>query len=241
MAMTTTPTRGITTMTSPEQSLYILQTWFSPSYPVGAYTYSHGLENAFETGLVTNVDQAVQWIGQIVASGNGFADAVFVSQCFKATSDNNETRLKDIAEYAIAFCGTAELRLETSAQGAAFIDVVQKVEPNAGLDVLCKIWPGPYAYPAAIGAAAGALAINRPSVIAAFLHGFVANLSSALVRAIPLGQTDGQRIIARLAPVVARSAAKADTIDYHDLTTSTLMVDLCSMQHESQYTRLFRS
>ena len=221
--------------------LYKLQTWFSPSYPVGAYSYSHGLENACETGLVTNVDQAVDWIGEIITSGNGFADAVFVNQCHQAIAGRDHSGLKDIAEYASAFCGSAELRLETRSQGAAFIDVIQKVEPNCGIDTLCKVWPGPYPYPLVIGAAAAALHINRSALTGAFLHGFAANLSSALVRIIPLGQSDGQRIIARLAPVVAKTTAKALSTRYQDLTTAAMMVDLTSMQHESQYTRLFRS
>ncbi len=226
---------------SSQQSLYTLQTWFSPSFPVGAYTYSHGLENAFEVGLVTNVDQAVEWIGKIITDGNGFADSVFMVEAQRAVGNKENSRLFEIAEFACAFTGTKELRLESEAQGSAFIETLQKVEPNAGLNLLIEIWPGPYVYPVTIGAAAGAIGIDRHALATAYLHAFVSNLTSALVRIVPLGQTDGQRIIAQLASRVEAAAGNALSTKIEDLTTSTLMVDLTSMHHETQYTRLFRS
>ena len=208
---------------------------------MGAYTYSHGLENAFEQGLVTNVDEAVDWIGEIISSGNGFADAVFASRAFEATANNSFDDLCKITEFAAAFSSTKELRLESEAQGAAFIEIIQKVEPNTGIDLLTNNWPGPYVYPVALGAAAGAIGIDPHALATAYLHGFVSNLASALVRIVPLGQTDGQRIIARLSNVVEQAVINALTTNITELSTSTLMVDLTSMQHEIQYTRLFRS
>lgn len=224
-----------------EQALYKLQTWFSPSFPVGAYTYSHGLENAFETGLVANVDEACDWIGDIISSGNGFADTVFLALAHEAAATGDFKQLAVIAEYAVAFSGTAELRLESEAQGAAFIDVVSKVEPIKALEKLINIWSGPYAYCVVVGAASGGIGIDARATCTAYLHGFVANLSSALVRIVPLGQTDGQRIIARLGGTVERAVSKALETSLEEVSTSTLMVDLTSMQHETQYTRLFRS
>lgn len=220
--------------------LYALQTWLSPSFPVGAYTYSHGLENAFENGLVTNVEEAVDWIGDIVSCGNGFADAVFLHEALTAIVTKDEKRLAHVTEYATAFCGTQELRLESEQQGAAFVDTVQAIDRNPGLDLLAKS-PAPYPYAVALGAAAGGIGIAPAAAITAYLHALVGNLSSALVRIIPLGQTDGQRIITRLKPVVETSAAKALETAMEDVSTATLMVDLSSMQHETQYTRLFRS
>jgi len=226
---------------SPQQTLYTLQTWFSPSFPVGAYTYSHGLENAFEQGLVTNAEQAVDWIGEIVASGNGFADCVFALLAQKAALAGNKARLSEVAEFATAFSATKELRLESEAQGAAFIEINQNLEANSGIQMLTDIWPGPYTYPVAVGAAAGGLKIKPQALATAYLHGFVSNLASALVRIVPLGQTDGQKIIAQLGMAVELAATNALTTNLDALATSTLMVDLCSMQHEIQYTRLFRS
>ncbi len=229
------------TALSPQQSLYKLQTWFSPSFPVGAYTYSHGLEHAFEQGLVTNVDQAVEWIGEIISSGNGFADCVLMLFAQKAVAENQSKKLIKIAEFAAAFSGTKELRLESEAQGAAFIEIIQKVEPNTGIKLLTDIWSGPYVYPVALGAAAEAIGIDRHALATAYLHGFVSNLASALVRIVPLGQTDGQHIISQLSKVVEKAVTNALTTNLTELSTSTLMIDQTSMQHEIQYTRLFRS
>ncbi len=222
-------------------SIYKLQTWFSPSYPVGAYTYSHGLENAFEIEAITNVAESIEWIKDIITQGNGLADAVFLVEAYRAAVNLDDKKLKDLIEYATAFCGTAELRLESESQGAAFLEIIQNVEADSELWKINKLWQGPYPYAVVVGAAAGAAAIDLNSTVTAFLHGFVSNMSSALVRIVPFGQTDGQRIISALAPLVAQTAQKALTTDYQNLTTSTMMVDLTSMQHETQYTRLFRS
>ena len=224
-----------------EQSLYKLQTWFSPSFPVGSYTYSHGLENAHDTGFINNVGQAIDWIESIVSSGDAFADAVFVYQAYRAVTQTSPDRLRSVAEFATAFCPTKELRLESESQGAAFIELIQNVEHNAGLDDLIKAWSGPYPYSVVVGCAAGSLDIGEDATLTAFLHAIVANLSSALVRIIPLGQTDGQRIIYALAPTVKVTAKRAQNTALEDVVTSTMMVDLASMKHESQYTRLFRS
>ena len=224
-----------------EQALYKLQTWFSPSFPVGAYTYSHGLETAFEQGFVLTIEEACDWIDGIVTSGNGFADTVFLARSHEAAGQEDYAQLVKIAEYAAAFSGTPELRLESEAQGAAFIDVILKVEPVKALEELTKTWSGPYAYPVVVGTAAGGIGIDQQATCTAYLHGFVANLSSALVRIVPLGQTDGQRIIARLGGAVEETVAKALKTSLEGVSTSTLMVDLTSMQHETQYTRLFRS
>lgn len=222
-------------------SIYKLQTWFSPSYPVGAYTYSHGLENAFETEHISNVTEAVDWISDIISQGNGMADAVFLAEAYKAASLNDDAKLIKIAEYATAFCGTTELRLESESQGAAFLEIIQNAETNSELWKLNSMWQGPYPYAVVVGAAGGAAAIELDLLITAFLHGFVSNMSSALVRIVPFGQTDGQRIISALAPIVAQTAKLALNTAYQELITSTMMVDLTSMQHETQYTRLFRS
>lgn len=222
-------------------SIYKLQTWFSPSYPVGAYTYSHGLENAFENAHITNVTEAIDWISDIITQGNGFADAVFLTEAFNAAVDKDDQKLIEITEYAVAFCGTKELRLESESQGAAFLTIIQNVETNPELWKIINLWQGAYPYAVVVGAAAGAEGIELNALITAFLHGFVSNMSSALVRIVPFGQTDGQRIISALAPIVEQVTEQAISTDYKNLTTSTMMVDLTSMQHETQYTRLFRS
>ncbi|TNE61176.1 MAG: urease accessory protein UreF [Alphaproteobacteria bacterium] len=221
--------------------LYRLMTWLSPSYPVGAYTYSHGLEAAVEAGLVCDRATTATWVEGVLRHGGARADAILLAHAYDAAMRADGPALRGVAELANALSPTAEIALETTAQGAAFIEVTKKAWPCAALDLLAAVWHDKPAYPVAIGVAAAGHGIAREGAIHAYLHAFTANLVSAAVRIIPLGQTDGQLMTASLAPAVDTVALEAGTTKLEDMGTATLMVDICSMNHETQYTRLFRS
>ena len=218
-------------------ALYKLQSWLSPSYPVGAYAFSHGLENAVDTELVNDASDVTDWVGSIVSSGNGFADLVFLAAAWEASSD--ASALEEIAELAYAFQVTSELRTESVAQGAAFLSATRQAWPCATLQSLPTDIP--LAYPVVVGVAAAGHDIDKALALHAYGHAFVANLVSAAVRLIPLGQTQGQQSIAATAPIVDAAVKRALTTPLARIATSTLMVDVVSMNHETQYTRLFRS
>ena len=224
---------------STDSALYKLQSWLSPSYPVGAYSFSHGIENAVERSLVATASDAADWIEDIICRGNGFADLVFLSASWEASGD--VARLSTVIEEAFAFQTTAELRGETTAQGAAFVTVTADAWPCDAFDTLRDATRGPCPYPVAVGAVAAGHGIDKTDTLTAYGHAFVSNLVSAAIRLIPLGQTDGQRIIARLQSSVNRSVVRALNTPLDRVATSTLMVDITSMNHETQYTRLFRS
>jgi len=221
------------------KALYRLMTWLSPSYPVGAYTYSHGLEHAVDAAWVSNRETTQQWIADIILHGDGFADAVMLAAAYE--NANEADRLKDIAETALAFAPSAELALESEMQGAAFLEITAKAWPEVNAGRLTDVWTGPYAYPVVVGVAAEGAAIPLSSVLHAYLHAFAANMVSAAVRLIPLGQTDGQLMTAALEAVVEQATDKAAATHIDELATSTFMADIASMKHETQYTRLFRS
>lgn len=222
---------------STDDSLFRLMSWLSPAYPVGAYSFSHGLEYAVDAGLVTNAAAAQEWIATIMTNGNGFADLVFLA----AAWDGDAEQLPALNEYALAFQGTAELRLESTAQGRAFVRVTADAWPCESMDVLLRIAQDDIAYPVAVGAVAGSHGIARQDAMTAYAHAFAANLVSAAVRLIPIGQTDGQKITANLMPVCLAAVERAAATAVDDVATSTPMVDITSMKHEHQYTRLFRS
>lgn len=222
-------------------ALLKLMTWLSPSYPVGAYTYSHGLENAVEVGSVKSVEDAFQWLSGVVQHGAGQSDVVLLKHAYQAIVDGNDEELVRVAEFADAFCGTKELALETLAQGRAFLDITLKSWPCEALDRLVKVWPEQPAYPVAVGVAAAGHGVPLDEVAAAYLHAVVANLVSALVRVVPFGQTDGQILTARLEPVVLETAGNALLIPLEEISNSCMMIEISSMQHETQHTRLFRS
>ena len=225
-------------------ALLRLMTWLSPSFPVGAYTYSHGLEYAVEEGIVGDVATLVQWTARILRHGNGRADGVFFRVTHEAVSGGHREWLAWAVERAAIMRGTAETSLETQQQGRAFVDAVTAVWPHPHLDklaALAKELQRPIVYPVAVATAAVAADIPLRPSLAAFLHAMAANLVSAAVRAIPLGQTDGQRAIAALEQEIMHATDIVMTSHPQDIGTATPLVDWASMRHETQYTRLFRS
>lgn len=118
-----------TRMTDPV-ALYRLLAWLSPGYPVGAYTYSHGLEYAVEAKLVRDANSARRWIADIVEHGGGASDAVFLAAAYRASASGDLSALVDAAECTAAFAATKELALESHAQGRAFLDITSKAWPT---------------------------------------------------------------------------------------------------------------
>lgn len=231
---------GRTAMTD-ASAFYKILAWFSPGYPVGAYTYSHGLEQAVEAGFISDDKSAREWITAIISQGAGFTDAVFLAEAYRAATGGDMERLSSVAELAAAFSATKELALESHAQGAAFLEITRTAWHVPALDTLRDCWEGPYAYPVAVGCAAAGHGLAMEGTVHAYLHAFAANLISAAVRLVPLGQTQGQHIMAALEGSVAGAAEQALATDVEDAASTTLTVDICSMRHETQHTRLFRS
>jgi urease accessory protein len=222
-------------------ALYRLMAWLSPAYPVGAFSYSGGLEWAVEAGDVTNTDALAAWLAVLIGEGGGFCDAVLFAHAHRAAAKRDDEALRAVAELAAAFAPSKERHLETSAQGGAFLEVTRAAWPCAALDRLAQAWPGPYAYPVVVATAAAGHGIAVEPALAAYLHAVAANLVSAGVRLIPLGQTDGQRVIAALEPLIGATARRALTTPLDAMGAAAFRADLASQRHETQYTRLFRS
>lgn len=204
----------------------ILASWFSPAYPVGAYSYSHGLEWVVEAGEVTGREALRDWIADLLRHGAGRSDAILLAATYRAPDPT------PLAELAEALTPSSERHLETMAQGGAFARTTAAVW---GIDLPAM------AYPVAVGRAAALLDLPLHPTLTLFLQSFAANIVSAGVRLIPLGQTDGQRITADLMPLCAAIAAEAEAATLDDLGGSALGADLAAMLHETQYTRLYRS
>ena len=229
---------GMTT----EAALYRLLAWLSPAYPVGAYTYSHGLEWAVEAGLVRDRAGLVAWLTTVLRAGGGWQDAVLLAHAHHAATAGDDASWRELRAIAHAWTPTAELALETRAQGEAFATASLASWPGPAGRLAGLLAEGPgLTYPLAVGSVAAAHGVPLTLVLPAYVQAFAGNLVSAAVRAVPLGQTDGQKALAALEPVVVDVALTARDCPLDELGTSALMVDLCSMRHETQYTRLFRS
>jgi urease accessory protein len=276
----------ITAMTiTTDAALYRLMTWLSPAYPVGAYSYSHGLEYAVEVALVRDRGTLVEWVGHAVRHGAGFVDAALLAAAWRSahipenpsppsgaerlgevgespsqpTSPSHRFRdgslplppmggegkeggdLDSICALAQAWRGTSETALESRAQGAAFLAATRAAWPHPLLDELALRARGEAMLPVAVGVAAAAHGLPIAATLTAYLHAFAGNLVSAGMRLVPLGQTDGQRAIAALEAIVAETGQSARDTPLDEIGTASPMIDWCSMRHENQYTRLFRS
>jgi urease accessory protein len=219
-------------------ALYRLMTWLSPSYPVGAFSYSSGIEWAVEVGDISDADTMSDWLSVVLAEGAGFCDGVLLAHAWRAVQAAGD--LQAVAELASAFAPTRERFLETTAQGNAFAEASRASWPCRALEQLMQCGC-PIAYPVAVGVTAAGHGIPLEQVLPAYLQALLSNWTSAGTRLVPLGQTDGQRILAALEAVVASTAERALGASLDDMGSSAFRADLASARHETQYTRLFRS
>jgi len=222
-------------------ALYRLMTWLSPSFPVGAFSYSSGIEWAVEAGDIGDAASLRDWLGSMLADGSGFCDGVFMAHAHRAASSHDDGAVREIAELAAAFVPSRERQLETSAQGRAFLEIARAAWNCDGLEQTIEHCGGTIVYPVAVGLVSAAHAIAVAPTMHAFLHALASNWISAGARLVPLGQTDSQRVLALLEPAVVATAKRALQASIDDLGSATFRADLASMRHETQYTRLFRS
>ena len=221
-----------------------LQSWLSPAFPIGSYGYSHGLEWALEAGYVNDRESLVDWLEADLCYGSVRNEAIFFCEAWRSARDNDCAKLFGIAELAAAFRGTSEFALESSQQGSACRATLRQVWPERLLDSLSQLLSEREVLPVLaviLGVRSAKEGIAVSLALPAFLQSYVANLVTAGVRLIPLGQTDGQLAIAALEEAVLAASGRASNATIDDLGSAAFMVDLASMAHETQYTRLFRS
>lgn len=209
--------------------LLTLTQWFSPSFPVGTFAYSHGLEWAVQSGDVTSAAQVQDWIETVLRHGAGWNDCVLMAAAYRV---EEAQKLAHIDATARALAATRERLQETVLQGQAFCQAFSKLTSHK-LDDLT--------YPVATGHAASLEGLPLDLTMQMYLHSFLSNLSAAAMRLVPLGQSDGQAIIRDLAPVCAEIAEHALNASLDDLSSTSFLADIAAMKHETQYSRIFRT
>lgn len=218
-----------------------LMVWLSPSFPVGAFAYSHGLEWAFEAGDLHDAATLRDWLDALVHHGSLRNDLILFAAVYRAIAAADDAALAEAAELALALANSAERRLETVTQGNAFVAATRAAWPCEAIDRLRAAWSDDVAYPVAVAVASAGHGVPLLPALEAYGLAFVANLVSASVRLGIVGQTDGQRITAGLVPALHGAAAAASTASLDDVGGCALRSDLASLRHETQYSRLFRS
>jgi urease accessory protein len=207
---------------------------------MGAYSYSHGIEWAVEAGLVSNRDSLIDWLDADLCYGSSRNEAIFFSQAYRYTVDSDPAALVRVAELASASRGTSEFALESSQQAAACLETLRKTWPDPLLDFLSRM-EFPLTPAVVLGVRSATEEIPMNLALPAFLHSYVGNLVSAGIRLIPLGQTDGQFAVAGLERSVLSASAHAFSASLDETGSAGFSVELASIWHETQYTRLFRS
>jgi urease accessory protein len=228
----TTATMAMTTSISPPSALIRLLQLASPTLPVGAYSYSQGLESAVEAGIICDAASAGRWIGDVLEFSVGRMEAPLLSRMINSAA--NDKQFKHWNDLFLASRETAELRAETVQMGYS----LNRLLPELGIDPVALEEP---AFPAVFAAAVDAWKIEPGDALQAYLWSWLENQVMAAVKAVPLGQTDGQKLLLslgeRIAPLAARAAAMSDD----ELGNFAPGLALLSSRHETQYSRIFRS
>jgi urease accessory protein len=230
--------------TTTDRNLLDLMTWLSPSFPVGGYVFSHGIEYAVEDTRVSNEDELAGWISTALLQGAGRLDGIFFVAAWQAITDQDNNRFGWVLERQDVMRGTSEMALEGTAQGQAFLDTIAQSRNFPELeDVLALIKSSDrrVTYAAAVAIVAALAGVPLRPALLVFYHAFAANLISAGVRLVPLGQIAGQRTQEKLKPIIEQATEAALSGDLENLGTAAPLIDWASMKHETQYTRLFRS
>ncbi|RED13319.1 urease accessory protein UreF [Pontivivens insulae] len=204
----------------------LLHQWLSPGFPTGAFAWSHGLDRLISDDVIYDAAGLQAWLEDVLRHGAGRADAILLSHAYHADD------VSEIAELAAALAPSRERYAETMDQGASFMRVTGALFGGR---------TDPLPYPVAVGYGAAREGIALDMTVVLYLQAFVANLVSAAVRAIPLGQTDGQRIVMALLPLCETVAQDAQDAGLDKIGTASIRADMASLQHETQYSRMFRS
>ncbi|MEM6619633.1 MAG: urease accessory UreF family protein [Pseudomonadota bacterium] len=210
----------------PDTRLLTLTQWLSPAFPTGAFAYSHGVETAITRGWIADATGLGAWLRDALIQGTGRTDVIWLR--LAASGADPEAVNAQCRSFAT---GWERLR-EADRQGAAFSRTAAAVWD---LDL------PPLLLPVAVGRAVDLLGIDPDLAAAVYLQAFVTNLVSAAMRLMPLGQTDGQRVIYALAPAVLATVDDTRGATEDDVFSNTFLGDVAAMGHETQEPRLFQS
>lgn len=209
--------------------LLTLAQWLSPSFPVGAFAYSHGLEVPIQDGTIATATALQTWLSDLLNHGTGRNDCILLRAAYASKS---APELAEINATALAICSASERVMEARLMGEAFCTTHAAIWGGEAQDLL---------YPVAIGYEAAQQKIDVNTTTAMYLHAFASNLVSVAVRAVPLGQTEGQAVLAALAPLCDAIATETATATLDDLQSTAFLSDIAAMHHETLQPRIFRS
>ena len=211
----------------------------SPALPVGAYSYSEGIEMLVENGTIQDVDTLKSWLEAELKYGSIRIDGAVMIRGLIATRNGDLEKLKLWNSWLSAARDTQELRAASWQMGRSLIKLLTKVTPE--ILPLATAVGYPCNYAIAFGIASANWQINNDAALLAYLHSWANNLITAGIKLIPLGQTAGQKLLLELQTLLNVTMSEILTLEDDNLSSCSWGLSLASMQHETQYTRLFRS
>ena len=221
-----TNTLKVPMYTPTDAKLITVMQWLSPAFPIGGFAYSHGLEWAINKGYVSNRAELQKWISDLLEYGSLKNDAILIKLVLQGSDP------KEINELALALCSASERLSETQLQGGAFCKIMREVW-SLEIDDLTL--------PIALALAAKNESIDQNLVVPAYLHSFCSNLISVAMRLIPIGQTDGQKTLRELSPLISDSVRAVAKSNKDDLGSACFLSDVSAMQHEYLQPRVFKT
>lgn len=211
----------------------------NPALPVGAYSYSEGLETLVETKIINDVESLKHWLTQELRYGAIRLEAAVMLRSYRAVKAQDLSALSYWNNWLSAARETEELRNQSQQMGGSLIRLLKQLQPQIMSTITAL--DNPCNYTIAFGIAAANWEINPTAALLGYLHSWLSNLITAGIKLIPLGQTAGQLLLLDLQELL--STATAEIMNLHDdeLSCCSWGLSLASMGHEQQYTRLFRS
>lgn len=213
----------------------------SPMLPVGAYSYSQGLEYAIEARIVHDADSALAWITDVLAVSVSRFEAPLMARMHDAWQQKNIVQALERNAYFIASRETAELRAESLQMGYSLLRLLEQLDDIPEVELAALQQQSEVSFPCAYALAASAWNIPCVAAVNGYLWGWLENQVSAAMKCVPLGQVAGQRIIANLGKKIPDFAERAIQLEDDELSNFSPMLAIISSKHETQYSRLFRS
>jgi urease accessory protein len=242
MTAVTTTAMGTTTRTEPAALLDadLLQLiWLaSPALPVGGFSYSEGLEAAVDSGRVTDEASAAGWLADQLHLALARSDFAVLAQAVDAWRTDDTARIRALDDWVLRTRETSELRQQSEQMGRSLVEWLKSVRPEAAARARAL---GHLTYPVAFALAASTSGAGARAIVLAFAFGWAENMMQAAIKSVPLGQSAGQRILARLAAEIPPAVDHALSVGEDDRQAFSPMLAILSARHEHQYSRLFRS
>ncbi len=225
---------GTTTTMTEARVLQRLLAWASPSFPIGGFAYSAGLETAIARGTVRDASASRRWIADSIGHGSAHNEAILAAEACRTSQDRQ--RVAELSELCLALTPALHRHAESIAMGNAFAAAV-----SAWPGELTRLLPSPCAYPVAFGAVAGACGIGIETALIAYLTAYTQAQISVAIRLIPIGQTQGLGILVALEHLIEVEVRSLSSLTIDDLGSAGITADIAAMNHETLETKIFRS